>query len=400
MSLSERFWKWETELRYVRFPALLKEPVIRRGGLAHAARRHGLTMGTVFSFADLSNPRFRRFVARNFDCITVENEMKPSFIFNHWGTAHSKDGMPVMGFRTADRIVSWARANGLKVRGHALAYHLGLPEWFFHEGYDETLPPVSREVARERVACMIKRTIVHFETKFPGTVFCWDVVNEAIGEKPGEYDPCDPRRIRTSREGVQNVFAKYLGNDYPEWCFLAAREAVDELGANIGLFLNDFNTTGAKKPYLIALADDINHHSTDAEGRPRRLVDGIGMQGYLGSPAYRERCLDEGMIGQMRQAILDYAAAGFEVQVTELTVRSFEKGAASDHAAYCARLVSMLSELAEDPAVPFSCVSIWGVADRPNPTDDEDCRWNPYGGLLDSSLRPKEAWGSVLRALR
>ena len=39
----------------------------------------------------------------------------------------------------------------------------------------------------------ITQVVTHFEETFPGVVYCWDVVNEAVGDNAGEYKPADAR---------------------------------------------------------------------------------------------------------------------------------------------------------------------------------------------------------------
>ena len=87
----------------------------------------------------------------------------------------------------------------------------------------------------------ITQVITHFETKFPGVIYCWDVVNEAMGDSPAEYAADDPRHIRTKRNGAPNPFYEYVGSDYVEFSFLYARNAVEALSADIRLFYNDYN---------------------------------------------------------------------------------------------------------------------------------------------------------------
>ena len=64
-------------------------------------------------------------------------------------------------------------------------------------------------------------------------IYCWDVVNEAVADSAGEYAAGDPRHLRTLRSGQENMFLKYMGDDYVALSFLYARDTVEALGADI-----------------------------------------------------------------------------------------------------------------------------------------------------------------------
>ena len=241
---------------------------------------------------------------------------------------------------------------------------------------------------------------MHFEERYPGVVYCWDVVNEPLGNNRFEYRADDSRHLCTQREGVPNCFLEHIGEDYVEWAFLQARNTVDALGANIRLFLNDFNMMRGKKPYVIALARAVNGYATDAEGRPRRLLDGIGLEGYLGGNGRQEGCLNPEHPELLRQAILDYSAEGLEVEITELTVRNFEEEMNPAHAEYCAQLFRIFAELGAGGDNPLNSVSFWGVADFSSSDESIRCSWNTHGGLLDANFAPKQVYYAILDALR
>ena len=176
----------------------------------------------------------------------------------------------------------------------------------------------------QRLESYITQVITHFEEKFPGVVYCWDVVNEAVGEG-SEFDPADPRHIRTTRGGVSNVFYDTIGSDYVEYAFLYARSTVDALGADIRLFYNDYNTFYAeKRDAIIALTRSINSFAVDADGNPRKLCDGVGMQGYIGGYGTQVGCMNVDDLALISTAIKTYAAEGLEVQLTEMAVRNFD----------------------------------------------------------------------------
>ena len=235
-------------------------------------------------------------------------------------------------------------------------------------------------------------------------VYCWDVVNEAIGDTAQEYAAGDEHRLRTVRGGQPNLFLEYVGDDYVPYSFLCARNTVDRLGADIRLFYNDYNMFQAdKRKAALALADSINSYATDESGAPRRLIDGIGMQGYLGGYGEQTGCLADSLLTDLAKSIALYAENGLEVQITEMAVRNYDKTKAAEHAAFYARLfteVFLPANAGENK--PLTAVCIWGVEDCPQlPKDNYSWKLNsPYGGLITENRKIKTSFDEVYKALK
>ena len=117
--------------------------------------------------------------------------------------------MPVMKYREGDEIVRFAQENGIKVRGHVLVWDNYMCDWFFREGYTNDGAYVDEETMKARLKYYIDEVITHYETEFPGVVYCWDVVNEAVGDG-GDYKADDPRRVRYDRYGTENLFYTHM----------------------------------------------------------------------------------------------------------------------------------------------------------------------------------------------
>ena len=169
--------------------------------LKELTAKYGFTMGAPMSAGDLGNFNYRKLLAHHFDTITPTNEMKAYSLLDQRASKASEDGMPRMNFATADKMIKFAQDNGLKVRGHVLVWDAYMTPWFFHEGYDTKNPVVDQETMRLRLKSYIEQVITHFETQFPGVVYCWDVVNEAVGDGADQYKVNDLRHVRTMRNG-------------------------------------------------------------------------------------------------------------------------------------------------------------------------------------------------------
>ena len=71
----------------------------------------------------------------------------------------------------------------------------------------------------------IDEVMTHFEEKYPGAIYCWDVVNEAVADNAGEFADDDVRHVRQVRGGKTNLFYDYIGSDYVELAFRYAYES-------------------------------------------------------------------------------------------------------------------------------------------------------------------------------
>lgn len=73
----------------------------------------------------------------------------------------------------------------MRMRGHTLVWHTQAPEWFFREGYEENEPYVDKETMLMRMESYIAQLMTHVQDEYPGVVYCWDVVNEAVDPDRG-----------------------------------------------------------------------------------------------------------------------------------------------------------------------------------------------------------------------
>ncbi len=366
------------------------------------AAPYGFKLGAPLSFNQLRDAKYLNMLKSHFNSLTATNEMKAYSLLDERASRRAADGMPVMNYAMADKMVAWAQENGIGVRGHVLVWDAYMCDWYFHEGYDPAKPYADPETIRQRTEYYITQVVTHFEEKFPGVVYCWDVVNEAVGESAGEFDPADPRHLRTLRSGAPNLFREYMGEDYVAQAFLYARNAVEALGADVKLYYNDYNAFYPEKAQaILALAQSVDSYAQDGAGNPRRLVDGIGMQGYIGGYGDQDGCLDDSLIPMIGEAIRNYAAAGYEVQITEMAVRNFELDQAERHADYYVCLFRTLMGVNREGDAPLKAVSIWGLTDTNAPKGNYVYNLNsPYGGLLDLKLQYKDVFYRVCETLR
>lgn len=378
-------------------PAMAEEETVRDQAMYTLTEKHGFRFGGALSYNQLGNNTYLEFLKAHCNSITTTNEMKAYSLLDQGLSRSSSDGMPRMNYYAADQMVAWAQENGIGVRGHVLVWDAYMTEWFFHVDYDVNKPIASREVMLQRMESYITQVVTHFEEKFPGVVYCWDVVNEAVGEGD-EYEPDDERHVRTSRSGAINPFYDYVGSDYVEYAFLYARNVVDALGADIKLIYNDYNTFHeGKRDAILALTDSINNFAKDENGQPRKLCDGVGMQGYIGGYGQQGGCMNANDLGLISKAIKAYGAKGLEVHVTEMAVRNFDATKVEAHAEFYVRLFKVFRAVNSGDEKPLTGVSVWGMCDAPNdvPSSYTYKMNGIYSGLLDENYQPKEVFWMV-----
>ena len=371
--------------------------------LKELAADNGFYMGAALGYNQMGDAMYMMTLKHHFDTITPTNELKAYSLLDQRASQASTDGMPRMNFTKADKMVEWAMKAGLKVRGHVLVWDAYMTQWFFHEDYDTSKPVADSETLKLRMQSYIEDVVCHFEDKYPGVVYCWDVVNEAVGDSASEYEPDDPRHVRTMRSGGINPFYEYVGPDYVELAFQYAWETVDLLGADIKLFYNDYNMFHmGKRAAAIELIKSINSSMTDAEGNYIQLCDGVGMQGYIGGYGTQSGCMKESNLNDIKKSILMYSELGVEVQITEMAVRNYKEELAPEHAVFYQKLFKVFKSINRGLEKPIlTNVAIWGLVDNPfdSPSSYSYKMNGTHGGLFGFGCKVKDAFLMVSEEL-
>lgn len=376
--------------------------------LAEMAAAYGLKMGTVMNDRRVADKKYADLMKYHFNSITAANEMKAYSMLDLNKTKEAytdENSMPVLSFTGADKIMDFAKANNIKVRGHALVWDAGMLDWFFREGYDSSKPYATTEVVKARLQNYIEQVLTHFEEKYPGVIYCWDVVNEAVGDSATEYEEGDDRHVRTKRNNEDNPFYTLVGRNYVELSFQYSYEVLQELKKSmptldIKLYYNDYSTFFAsKRDAIYNLVSSVNSFLPDDNGGYVKLCDGVGMQSYIGGFGQQAGCMNENDIKLVKEAILKFASLGIEVQVTELAVRNYQNDAETlaAHGEYYKKLFQAYLELNSGEEKPLKAISIWGIIDEPDlGPDDYSFKMNgPYCGLFNENLAVKDSFKNV-----
>jgi len=232
-------------------------------------------------------------VASEFSQITAENAMKPDAIQPREGE---------FTFTGADRLIDFARANGLRVWGHTLVWHKQTPAWFFTDPITKqplTDSPADRALLLERMRVHITTVATHLSTKYgafgssTNPIVAFDVVNEVI-------DEWETNGLRRSE------WYRILGPSFIDSAFQIANDAFNAgktVDPPVALFLNDYGTEWPKKRQALM---------TVASGLLDRDIPlgGVGSQFHL--------TVGSSPVSDVGDTLDAFATLGVEQAVTEL----------------------------------------------------------------------------------
>lgn len=312
-------------------------------------------------------------IKQQFNSLTPGNELKPDAVLDYAKCiSDSKyDDNPAVNFSRVEPILEFAKEANIPVRGHTLVWHSQTPRWFFTEGYsqDANAPLVSKELMLKRLENYIRQVLEYTQTNYPGLIYAWDVVNEAIN--PGEGDE-NGLRVKDS------LWYEVVGPEFIEKAFEYARKYADP---DVKLFYNDYNTeeTG-KLLYIKRLVKGL---------QDKGLIDGIGLQSHL--------TMDNPSLVDVNSSLLEYGELGLELQITELDMglKSNTEEDFLNQAKRYKRLFMFIKNIHESGAANITNVTFWGLSD--------DISWlnkpsePSYPLLFDNYLLQKPAfWGVLL----
>ncbi|SDB34120.1 endo-1,4-beta-xylanase [Butyrivibrio sp. INlla16] len=335
--------------------------------------------GSTLDNQTLNIPQYMELSKKHFNSCTMTNLMKSCYILDQVGSQKNlEEGNkePALSFMSIDPTLSWCKQNGMKMRGHTLVWHTQAPEWFFREGYTDDGEYVSKDTMLLRMESYIRQLVTHVQDEYPGVIYCWDVVNEAVD--PDSADSDSAFMCRTKIENADNPWYKTIGQDYVEMAFTYARKYVAD---DVKLFYNDYNTYQAPKTEgIYTLCESL---------KEKGLIDGIGMQGYWG--------IDYPSDAVIESAIRKFSELGLEIQITELSVGVDDETDSqfNRQADKYGRIFKMLCRLDSDNGGPANItnVTVFGLVDHYREGDTTNSR------LFDKYYQPKPAYTKIVEAL-
>ena len=305
-------------------------------------------------------------ITNQFNSITMENQMKPESLLSKENQTRGTDTNVLINEEILRKVLKLASDNGLKLRGHTLVWHSQTPEWFFHKDYNVDKSLVSKDVMRQRMESYIKKVLTYCQENYPGVVYAWDVVNEAVN---------DDGTMRTS----SNWYKVYGDAGYVTDAFTFARKYADK---DVKLFYNDYNEYMPSKVSTIA---ELVKKLYD-----KKLIDGVGFQSH-----WDMNYPDTGMISDAMQK---YSEIGdLEIQFTEVDMHNTddsEEGLKKLADRY-KEFFEMIVKADREGKANVTSVTFWGLSD--------DVTWltsfkgeDSYPLLFDESHKKKACYDSVL----
>jgi endo-1,4-beta-xylanase len=328
-------------------PASSLPPLRQAGAAAH--RR----IGTALMSYHLGSAKVSALVAREFDSLTPENEMK-------WGEVEPEPGR--FKFDAADKLVSFAAQNGIRMRGHTLVWHSQLANW-------------AKGLKADPMRAAMTRHIQNVVGHWKGKIAQWDVVNEAIADGPsGELRTDSPFAV--------------LGPTFIDEAFRLAHAADPQ----VQLFYNDYEIEGGNTPKgeaAYALCKRLKE-----AGVP---IHGIGFQMHVDPRNWPSA-------DQIRRNFERYAALGLLIEITEMDV------AVGEIPGTIEEKLQRQKEITRD--IVAACVAVdkcsgitfWGASDRDSWLNTAE--WGPLRGKgphyplpFNVDLQPKPMAAGIIEAL-
>jgi len=346
--------------------------------LKSLAQRKGMRFGNAMGYSGsgtrnrrrFDDPAYRDLMARECAVIVAENETK-------WQALRPRPGE--FRFAPADEMFSWAKQEGMLIRGHTLIWQTAkwMPKWLNQHDFGVSPRQEAERILTEHIAAVCRH--------FGKDIYSYDVVNEAV-------DPADGglrSNVLTQRLGaVEQIdlafklareyapHAQLVYNDYMRWDAGSAKHRAGVLGLLQALKARGTPVHALGLQSHIGAWDEIKE--TAAGGDPAREwrkfldeVTAMGLDLLITEFDVNDRKLP-GDIGLRDAGVAALARDYLDVTLSYPQLRDFLLWGMADH-------VSWLQE--------------WDEAPR---TDGLPMRPCPY----DAQFQPKPLRAAIATALR
>ncbi len=326
--------------------------------LRSLADKNGIYIGAILNsqwFGGGLPGNYEQVHKTQFNIVVAENEMK----FDATEPSENR-----FNYNNGDKMVRYAKQNGMRVRGHALAWHSQVPNWVNNYKND-----------KKKLLSVLKNHINNVVGHWKGQVDEWDVVNEAISNNEPQW--------RTF-----SVWYQGIGPEFIDSAFVWAHAA----DPNAELCYNDYNLEQGVNPKAKAgfLLEQVK----------RWVKNGIPIHCVGSQTHVEDTTTDKHFIGSpdsLRSLAKELAKLNVKLKITELDI-GFKSGinvSKSDLERQGQTFRQYLDIILEEPNA--DTYLIWGVSDK----------WSWLGGLnrqkgliYDDNLKPKPAFDSILVRLQ
>jgi endo-1,4-beta-xylanase len=322
-----------------------------------AKERHRF-IGTILNsewFNDAIEPEFEEIHKTQFNVVVAENEMK-------FDATEPRENE--FNFTKGDKMVEYAQANGLRVRGHALAWHSQVPGWV--NNYSGQ---------KEKLLSVLKNHIDNVVGHWKGKIAEWDVVNEAIND---DYNH--------DWRSTGSVWYEGIGPEFLDSAFVWAHAA----DPDAELCYNDYAVEwgineGSKAGFVL---EQVKRWK--ANGIP---ITCVGTQTHI-------EIAHETTPQNVRAFAKALAELDVTLNITELDI-GFPKGSAgkltaADYEKQGHLYRQFMDVFLEEPNMGEFV--IWGLTDAHSWLDEQQGKTE--GLLYDKQYKPKPAYDSIMVSLK
>lgn len=335
--------------------------IASHASLGQLAAARGVLFGTAFDIESIDHPREAALYRHHARILTTDLSLKFALLRPEEGPAR---------FANADRLVAWAAAAGIPLRGHCLIWNDGNPPWL-------------SKLSAARRAYWLDRHIDEVMGRYAGRLHSWDVVNEPFWPghgKPGLF-----------RDGP---WLSALGPGYVARAIRRAasvdpgtRLVINEAGPEWDYAWGD---TAPTRQALLNLLDAVG----SAGGR----VDAVGLQCHW----LKDFRFDA---ANFRAYIRQLATKVREVYLTELDVDDYriDGTPAARDTSVAERFAAVVGAALKEPAV--STIITWQMADGASWITRDPRMWRspdrpPRPTPFDADYRPKAAYRALAETFR
>ncbi|TCM16105.1 endo-1,4-beta-xylanase [Novosphingobium sp. PhB165] len=297
--------------------------------LASLGAAKGIRFGSTVGKNNFADPRYRALNAAQCALVVPENEMK-------W--AATRPDAEHFDFTGADRIVDWATANGMGVRGHTLLWHSEhwMPEWVSKHDYGANPKAEAERLLTQHVSTVAGR--------YAPRVDSFDVVNEAVDSETGELR--------------ETALSQRLGAiETLDIAFHTARQAAPKAQLVYNDYMGWRSDEGVHRDGVLRLLEEFRKRGTP--------VDALGVQSHLGSK-YSDTPTGLGALDETawRRFLDEVTGMGFDLLITEMDIHDNPLPGAigprdAEVAAHAKAYLDLMLSYRQ-----IDTVMCWGLSDR------------------------------------
>lgn len=380
--------------------------------------------------APVADDETTEFIKENYNSLTAENEMKPEAVLGNQPNlikvsdtnaieknnisipdGYEEANVPKLNFDNIDKLLQYAKENGLRVRYHGLLWHEQTSNWFFREDYNAGKAYVTPEIMDKRIEYYITNVMEHiYSGPYADVVYCLDVVNEyyhmteCICKIKGTESPLDPPELvnRKTKPDTVKCFAEvYQGlifedpddpahspvktePEYIKKAFACAYGILEKYNKtdSVELVYNDYDTNFEEaRNTAVAVANYVNRaDALNPEGI--KMLSTIGMQCHDKLESENPRWT----IASHQASMDAFRAAGLNFQVTEMDLQ-LRGQTDEDMLQYWCDFVALVIKEAKLGA-NITGFTWWGLCDKNSWLKDRDADATPL--LCGDSINDKK----------